>query len=425
MALDVHIAVVPFTTPTSTGSMNVVADGSNGTKSLGGRTPKAVIIVGSLDTDDDNSETPGVTSILGWAVNGGNQYSFTTITADNQASTVDRRKARTLVMETINTSLTSILAVSASAWVDNGVTLNFTTLNAAAQSKRAFAILLAGNDVEAYAGFQNLGTGTNSTFDITAPGFEPDLVFLGGPMNTTDPNSSNSNDAIFCFGVSTAAGDHRAVYWGERSSISAGGQPRSALYDTASLAFFENVTGTLVYTGLADTFDSSGFTIRITGTAASQRLLYLALRVGGLGVSLTDFVAETATGNKAYTGLGFEPQFVLQAATANLSKNALASDSNEAANYSVSAFDSNISKGYSSRINPAADPTDTGELITTDAFVIGDESVVDATKASLVSLDSDGYTLDYTAVGGDATYGWALAIEKAPPPTYASRRFFL
>lgn len=425
MAVDVHIAIVPFLTPSATGTLDIVADGSGGTKSLGGRTPKVVILVGSLADDDDNAETAGVTSILGWAINGGNAYSFTTITADNQASTVDRRKARTLPLETINTSLTSILAASASAWIDNGVTLNFTTLNAAAQNKRCYAILLAGNDVEAYAGFQNLGTGTNSTFDITAPGFEPDLVFLGGPLNTTDPNSSNSNDAIICWGVSTKGGDHRALYWGERSSITAGGQPRSALYDTASLAFFENVTGTLVYTGLADTFDSSGFTIRLTGTAASQRLLYLALRVGGLGVSLTDFVAETTTGNKAYTGLGFEPQFVMQAATANLSKNALASDNNEAANYSISCFDGYQAWAYGSRINPAADPTDTGQLVAPNAFMIGDESDVDATEATLVSLDSDGYTLDYTAVGGDATYGWALAIEVAPPPTYASRRFFL
>lgn len=425
MAVDVHIAVVPFLTPNATGSIDILADGSDGTKSLGGRTPKVVIIVGSLAADDDTTETPSVTSIIGWAINGGSPLSFTTISIDNQATTIDRRKARNLPMETINSSLTSILAASASAWIDNGVTLNFTTLNAAAQGKRAYAILIAGNDVQAAGGFQNLGTGTNSTFDITSPGFEPDLVFLGGPLNTTNPDSSNSNDAIICWGVSTKAGDHRAMYWGERNAITAGGQPRSALHDDASLAFYENVTGTLVYSGLADTFDSSGFTIRLTGTAASQRLLWLALRVGGLGVSLTDFVAEVATGNKAYTGLGFEPQFVMQGATANTSKNTLASDVNAAANYSISAFDSNIGRSYGARISPTADPSDTGELMSPNAFSIGDESDVDATRASLVSLDSDGYTLDYTAVGGDATYGWALAIEIAPPPTYASRRFFL
>lgn len=411
---DVFFAVVPFLSPTSAGTINVVADGTGGLKDLGGLTPKAVIIVGGGATDSDTVETADTRMGVGFAVNGGGQNCMRYWC--NDAATTSQTARRWRNDRVLSSEAGPVASVS--AWIANGVTLNFDGV--AGTARRYFAIIIAGADVTAATGVVNAPTGTNLTQDITAPGFTPDLVLLHTAW-TTAASDTDVGSVLNCWGAANRAlGEQRCVAFAEASAVTSASNPVNAIYNNVALARFNGAV--IDSSAVINDFDGSGFSIQYTGTTTNDgNIAWLALQFLGSDVKFLDLAIPGATGNQAYTGAGFEPNFGLTSATSDLAYNTIHSNDAEAASCSFGAFDGFAEATQTTRNDFNVDPSDNAELLPHVALASGTPTDPDATRANFVSFDSDGITLNYSAVSGNATLGWVILVGDTALPESPAR----
>lgn len=168
--------------------------------------------------------------------------------------------------------------------------------------------------------------------------------------------------------------------------------------------------GTIVAAADLVSMDSDGFTLNWTTTDGGTRpVSYLALGGADLSVFLKQIQAPNATGNVAYTGVGFQPEAML--AISSVNNNAPPVTNNDAA-IAIGITDGSLSRGtsYSADHNVGASTYKSGY----DAvFLLGnDAAIASATtrqNATFVSFDSDGFTLSWN--DSDATdYYWILCL---------------
>jgi len=183
-------------------------------------------------------------------------------------------------------------------------------------------------------------------------------------------------------------------------------------------------TGAAGYTVQCDTFDSQGFSLTPSASATNHRLSYMALDLDGLGVSLMDLVTETVTGNKAYTGVAFQPAFGLLAMSNMANLNTAYFNQIEAVGIVVGAFDrfgNQASHGITE--DDTADPTNNKQRTdATHVLQAPNRTDVAATLANIISIESDGFTLNYSAVNGNAQRGFIILVEGPPPVPAAGAR---
>lgn len=411
---DVVISVVPFLSPTSTGNLDVVADGSGGLKSLGGKTPKAVIIVGGAAGDNDTTETVDARMSIGFAVNGGAQSVHSCVSRDAQTSTTDHIRYRTNAVLRAGDTTAGFLLASVNSWLTNGVRLNFSAV--AGTARRYFAILIAGDDVQANAGIITFATDTDPTYDVTAPGFTPDLVLLSSNCAASAVDSNNNIFGIL-FGAAVNGGGQACVVLKEAHGVASGGQPTQAIYDNVAHASMAASTGVIAQTGVVNDFDASGFSLDLTGsTLANENVAYLALSFGGAGVHLQSFAVPTATGPEAFTGCGFLPQAAIIGASSRATANASSFNASDCVSIGLGATDGYSERAQSIRIHDTADPTDTAELCSPNALAVGTQTDPDATRATFDYFASDELGLDFGAVTGTATLGFMVLVEEGDAP---------
>lgn len=401
--MGVVIAVVPFLSPTSTGNIDVKADGTGGLKDLGGLTPKAVIIVGGPATDSDTTETADHDAMMGFAVNGGNQNVGRRFCDDNVGTSITRRRWRNDRVISVDNGIEASL----NAWITNGITLNFDVV--LGTQRRFYAILIAGTDVTAYTDVINAATGTNVTNTTTAPGFRPDLIFFNWFLSTNGSNISTSG-ALASLGVAERVGSKNMCQcFFEANTNTAASAPTTVIYNDKCMANIINAA--LDSHGVVSAWGSTGFTIQWTGTTTNDgNFGYLALKLDGVSINVSDFLAETATGNKAYTGIGFLPFFGMHYTTANQANGTINTNDALSGHTSVSAFDGYKARTHSTRNDDSVDPSDNAVLTPDHAYVSGGRTDIRSTRANLVSMDADGYTLNYVAVNGNATTGFRVLI---------------
>jgi hypothetical protein len=165
-------------------------------------------------------------------------------------------------------------------------------------------------------------------------------------------------------------------------------------------------------------FNDSGFHMNWTTGGTAKSYSYLAL--GGSDITnvytAVDTIA-TATGNKAYTGVGFQPEFLLILFADSVTIKGTTSSSGTASNAQASigvassATDEAVTMGWAEN---AAAIGDTYSRQKTGAMMIGLSPGSPATvnvEASLISFDSDGFTLNYSSVNGDKQLFAYLAIK--------------
>jgi hypothetical protein len=224
---------------------------------------------------------------------------------------------------------------------------------------------------------------------------------------------------LWCVGA-TSAGSfqaHAQVFYGIASGSSAqycvGGYSEDALADSDAKRFWQNVvlsfcnvSSTLTVEASLTSFDSDGFTLNYTTASATAYVVhYMAL--GGSDVTnaaVVNWTCPTSGGNKAVTGVGFQPDCVLHLFS-NQSA-ALANPPTYSGNFkvSVSAMDSG-GRQWANTINslnsqPTMD-TQRGQLTNRCLLDIA-SSLAFNYEASYVSMDADGFTTNFATVTGTA-----------------------
>lgn len=398
---DVTIAVQDFATGTTTGSPI-----SYTSATITGLTPAAALIFASQHTPATGaSEIANANLGIGF-LQGSNQIAMTVTSEDNQ-TTSDSRKAYSNTTAALLGGYTgSALLVGSAAAASGGIDITYTTT---ATSRSAFFVAFAGPDITAAVGAHDLGNTTSPTSVSLA--FEPDVVIIAGVASANFTATGASGDNLLTFGIATKDGTQRCVMFTELTSNAAGGAPLQAIL-TNRVGGSLTTAGANPYTITAGGFSGSGFQLTTSAATSGVDVAYMALNFAGRRCKLVDFTTPTSTGSQAITGAGFTPQFALVVLT-----NLEATDPS----FSISTSDlmSGLSIcavgdeqwGHSVRLNSGSDPTDTASFAGNYAVIGASDTDSKAILATLTSFDSDGMTLNYSAVQGTGKKGFILFIE--------------
>lgn len=385
------VVVVQAAMRTTTGTQDLTVSGFG--------TPKAAFC--TLTNGTANGTTVSHALISLGATDGTRQWAISGRSKDAVTTTVAGRRANTTDMVLLaDQDGTVIVRAQFSAWVTDGIRINVSVAPAAAYLLNCS--LFGGSGVSnAYvstaAGPATQDTGT----DVTAPGFQPDLVLVGQAGDHV-LGDSNSAQHVLSFGAVQRGGSNPHTQ-GDLGWEDVSGQTTTALLNrrnTDRVAHDQNASNELE---LQD-FDSSGFTVMTRGAAGARTMGYLALKFSGITAVVTALDSPTGTGSQSFTGLGITPQWGLLTLSALTT-----SDANEntggAEVFGVSMF--TASAQYSTAIT-----SDDG-VTTSNAEAVTDSKPVFLRKdggtyvsATFTSFGNGTMTLNYGTNGCTSACKW-------------------
>jgi hypothetical protein len=361
---------------------------------LTGVTPAAAFLVGSHHrAANDPGETAHAQIMFSSIAN--TQYVAWTQSEDNLASTDCNNNSaqQAIALQNDAGGVTNPIS-NAESLISGGFEVGFATSNVA---RRVMGASFAGTGVQANNGIIALGTGT-SAISVNV-GFQPQAVIVYGVSGAL---ASSVASCRYSFGIALASGTQRSVAAVELDNQAAG-SPQQTLYTT-------NVGGQLgTYTLTAGGFSGTGFQVTPSASAGSDDIFYLAL-AGYSNVALVDFTTPTSTGSAAITGAGFTPQYALIVLTNLEVVNTIAASSDLQSGFSIGMVNPDDEWSTSIRIDSGADPTDTASNCKNVAILGASATNTAAISATLVSFDSDGMTLNWTAVQATGKKGFVLFI---------------
>jgi hypothetical protein len=306
--------------------------------------------------------------------------------------------------------------LSFNSWITDGVKFNIDTNPSVA--RYLTCIFIGGADVaNSFAANHNMSNVT-SIQDITAPGFEPDLLFLA----STNTASSAVTDAQISFGICHNDGADT------QGNVSFHNDNSAATTDVSGIlrnnrGLSQVTSSTENYAVTVSAFDASGFSITCSASTSSDQMIYLALKFNNAPDISLDFIdGPTSTGDHASTAPGFQPDFLMML----MSDHTTANTAGKIDGYGIYAADA--TNDYINVVH-ASD----GIAASNDSSLVAD-SIHDLTGTSsdlhvgtFSSFDATGFTLNFTTVPGSArkwaalTVGPAAAVASFNYPLFAKQ----
>jgi hypothetical protein len=265
-------------------------------------------------------------------------------------------------------------------------------------------------NVSAKKGTISLDT-TSGTHDqsFTGIGFQPKALIIWG-IGVTAGTETYQEGLVYSFGMSdgTTSG---AVGNGvvDAATTCAHVVRNDAIIELLS----PSTPSTLVVRAFVKTFDSDGFTLTYNTKTDTTAYTFHYLALGGSDLTNIKLKHETAgttaTGNASYTGCGFKPDVMLFAGSM---QDAVNTNATTGATLCLGAATSS-SRQFSLILGK---DSSTGNMhqFNDNRVLFGQVSPFQNVKmnASLVSFDTDGYTLNHTVAPGATTWPWFyLAIK--------------
>lgn len=282
----------------------------------------------------------------------------------------------------------------------DGYTLNWPS-NLNGQSYPSLAVRGGSSKI----GSLDLNTSTGNQA-VTGVGFRPNVVILWtSAQNTTEGGAA---EGYFSIGAGVSPSKRCSYAWRDRDNLADSDAER---YSTSSNIYTEISAGAVTAQADLVSLDSDGFTINVTtAPAAARRILYLA--IGGVSADIGGFTSKTTTGNQAYTGVGFQPTALIMFANDNTVAQldavtagaeiaiGFATSSGSQGAASASAQDNAANMGTSRHARndiciETVTPSATFTLIT---------------QAALVSMDADGFTLNWSTASATARQCHYIAL---------------
>jgi hypothetical protein len=246
----------------------------------------------------------------------------------------------------------------------------------------------------------NTSTGNQS---VTGVGFLPSIVLFFSTGDTTDTTDAG-NGSIY-YGVARSSGNRCAF---GNFGTAPNTRWKASFNDRCFAVFANVVVDSIDFVSM----DSDGFTVNITTSSATARVIsYLAL--GGADLTNTAIVqlsAPASTGNQATTGVGFRPDGALFFSLASPTLNSVEGDGLTG----IAALSVGAADGTNQNVNAF---TSIGGSASRQQLI---DKVISTPKedasgvymqASLVSFDSDGFTLNWGTVLGDTRYVFAVCLK--------------
>ena len=281
------------------------------------------------------------------------------------------------------------------AFITNGIRINW--VDAPAIASLMTVILLGGDDLQAHADNYVMGVDTTVN-DITAPGFQPQLIFSMG-QNTNGASTQRISIGAIWDEPSVGIKQHSISQFSQN-----GGNPTdisASIFQSVGTAFKFRTSASLDISLTYSDFDSQGFTTTTgDGDGSGTNNIYLALDFGPNEVFFDTYVTPASTGDDKQT-VGFKPQLAMII----LLEEITAFDTqfrggtrgwavfNETSEFCESSSDED-------GVDATIGGTNTQSLSSAKALDLPDGAGTLEAVATLASFDATGYTLNYTTVPG-------------------------
>lgn len=250
---------------------------------------------------------------------------------------------------------------------------------------------------------KSASTGAQSVVGV---GFTPKvLIFWTNYKSTTD---TLGNDANFAWGMTTGAAESYSTSFATQYGVATSNRSKRAAAKAITIIQYGE---SLLAEADLTSFDADGFTLNwSTNSGGTQIIHYLALGGSDItGQKVLTLTSPTLTGNKSYTGVGFKPDSLILAGPSSTS----------ALPFSTTASDLKLSfiagGGSVSSLNvggpDASGVSDTYRVIKTASSTIRtNTSFTTSEESTFVSMDTDGFTLNYSTAGTADIFG-CLALK--------------
>lgn len=386
---DIKIAVTRYTLGTTTGNKDITISGFG--------TPKAAMFIFSRGATDDTAYTGAARFGVGFT-DGTTDYCFGVVSLDNSASGDSAREYYAGVIDEIWTNGASARATF-NSWITDGVRINVS--DAPSANCLVTVILFGGSDLSVDVG--TLTMNGTSAVDVTGPGFEPDLVFLGC---IGDDNTSLSTNLYTSFGVAVNDGsDTQRV---TKIYSDDGAATMNCIASVQSdAAVGQGANDSFTWDGTVGSFDSSGFSVTGDLSGNTDIVMYMAINLGGGEASLFTTTWPTS-GNYAETTPGFTPIFGMINSVVGVSTiNSITTSG--VWGWSLAAFDDSNIYTVNAVDEDGLGTSDTATM-SSDQLRILDVDQSNEVIASSYAFDSDGWDFTLSTNPASAFLGWGLAI---------------
>lgn len=250
-----------------------------------------------------------------------------------------------------------------------------------------------------------LATGNQET-NIT-PSFQPKVVIFMGTNATADGTAA---DADMHFGVGISSTSRRAINMMDDDALAT--TNTYAQSDNTSCIWIATRTDLTIAKADMVSLDADGFTINWTTVDAALQPIVPYLALGGdiTNVYLGSGTSATATGNKAYTGIGFQPDAIIFFYAGRSTTETTVADGTR---WMMGLATTSTARGYngSQSVDGNAAATTGGVQLTSKCMAIIGTASATSAEADFVSMDADGFTLNWTTVDTSAYYFYYLAIK--------------
>jgi len=395
------------------GAINApAATGSQATTGLG-ITPDALIFLANIMTAAGNASDAQMS--IGFSTGASNQVSSGYNSNDASASSDVVRQVLTNRVVGTYTGGTTVanLNVDMTSHDADGFTLNYNnTINGADISYLG----LSGTDIlGATAGNFAAATSTGNQA-VTGIGFQPNLVLFITNLQTASGVANNNS----CFSFGATDGTNQWACGLGLQNAQATMNNRRGFYTNRCIMVPAAGSNVMAHDAAITSMDADGFTVNWqTAPGAAYIVGYLALSVTNAKVGT--FNQATTTGNQATTGVGFTPEVLMMASAGHDTANAIV----DTARFSIGAGISSSARWayWTGDEDAAADSRAESRYATDKIVTMADEATGGSptvlAEADLVSLDSDGFTVNWTTADATArNIGYiAMGGASAPPAT--------
>ena len=397
MAGDVKIEVVQAAINTSTGIQDFTFPG------LGTCIGAIFILSGATAL---NTTTDGVVYAIG-ACDGTREWCHAIADKHGVATSVSKSlKSNTKCMSfMLGTDPTTIDGeADFDSFITDGVRINWS--DAPSVALIMTVILIGGVDAEFWCDVVAAPTINGNSTVVTTVGFTPDVLICVAGTSQADETIVADADVGVGFGVNTgSAFAQQAIEWGSidgSASANLQGRHRSSrIYSRRPSEAAEALTPSV-----------NGFTLTARADMSANDAGFVALGIDDRSASIVQKFMPTATGNDAVTGVGFVPQAVFSVLSRLDTPNKLETNDTALSN-GLGIFTATDEFSTTVNSNDNNPTIDSSSKVDTKAVTIDDHTGTLENQATHVSMDLDGWTLNYSTADATARVYIALAIEEA------------
>jgi len=246
-------------------------------------------------------------------------------------------------------------------------------------------------------------TSTNASFAVTGVGFQPKALIFFMNGQTADGSAAIRYHVM---GMATDSTHRACVSFYQKDQNT---QSDTRAHDDTKCLVFVDTTSTAVVKADLVSMDSDGFTLNFSVVDANARIVnYIAL--GGADLTnafLKEYIQNSTTGNQALTGVGFQPTSIIFMGASN----GTAPPNIPATGLNGSNIIYGVTTGTSTggaHGNDYHDSRQKANDVIIRANGGGSNSL--SQEATLVSFDSDGFTINIGTASGNR-YVWALCLK--------------